>query len=58
MMGARKYTKRVEDEGVISSLKMNFRRSANGWKSPPGPTRFGPSRPCMNPSIRPSARTV
>src|SRR6185503_341020 len=50
--------KRVDLSGTMSSLRMNFSRSANGCSIPPGPTRFGPSRPWMSPSTRRSANTV
>src|SRR5579883_378622 len=33
--------------GTSCSLKAIFSASATGWKTPPGPARFGPSLPCI-----------
>ena len=32
--------------GIISSLEINFRPSANGCNKPNGPARLGPGRSC------------
>lgn len=42
-------TKRIGEEvdGRIGSLINSFTPSAKGWRSPKGPTTFGPFRPCM-----------
>ena len=37
--------------GMIGSLRMNFRKSANGCSTPQGPTTFGPRRSCTEPQI-------
>ena len=29
--------------GMIGSLRMNLKKSANGWRTPHGPTTFGPA---------------
>lgn len=34
-------------DGRIGSLMNSFTPSARGWRSPKGPTMFGPFRPCM-----------
>src|SRR4051812_25616095 len=42
--------------GRMLSLRMSFTRSAIGWRSPNGPTRFGPSRTWKRPSSRRSSQ--
>ena len=44
--------------GITSSLNMNLPRSASGWSSPSGPTRFGPRRSCIHALTRRSAQTM
>lgn len=34
-------------DGRIGSLMNSLTPSARGWRSPKGPTMFGPFRPCM-----------
>lgn len=34
-------------DGRMGSLMNSFTPSARGWRSPNGPTTFGPFRPCM-----------
>ena len=48
--GANKYKGLLAKGGVTSSLKMNFKPSANGCQTPNGPTRDGPQRFCMWPT--------
>src|SRR6185295_2756748 len=43
---------------MMSSLKMNFTASASGWRSPSGPTRSGPMRPCIQALRRRSTITI
>ncbi len=44
--GASRKTPLSAPAGMIGSLKTNFRRSANDWRRPKGPTTFGPRRIC------------
>ena len=44
--------------GITSSLNISLIASAHGWSSPNGPTRFGPSRNCMNASVRRSIKVM
>jgi len=44
--GASRNTPLLAPEGMIGSLKTNFRRSANDCSSPHGPTTLGPRRNC------------
>ena len=37
--------------GMIGSLSMNLKKSANGWRMPQGPTTLGPRRNCTAPQI-------
>ena len=41
--------------GYVSSFMMFLSPSAAGCNRPPGPTRFGPSRSCIQPAIFRSA---
>ena len=34
-------------DGITSSLRKNLPPSASGWSKPPGPTRLGPTRSCI-----------
>ena len=37
--------------GITGSLQMNLRKSANGCRTPHGPTTLGPRRNCTEPQI-------
>ncbi len=45
-IGASRNTPLLAPAGMIGSLKANFKRSANDWNSPNGPTTLGPRRIC------------
>jgi hypothetical protein len=42
-MGAKVKAGRSAVSGIVSSFVINLTTSANGWNSPNGPHRFGPS---------------
>ena len=42
--GARKWVNLSAARGTMSSFNSIFNPSANGWRMPNGPTRFGPYR--------------
>src|SRR5262245_32603981 len=56
MIGARMNTARSAPFGMMSSLRASLMPSARDWRMPKGPTRFGPTRICMNATIRRSAQ--
>jgi hypothetical protein len=58
MTGANKYKGLLAKGGVTSSLKINFKPSANGCQMPNGPTRVGPQRFCMWPTTLRSNKSV
>jgi hypothetical protein len=47
--GAMMNRKRLDSDGMITSLNSSLKTSANGCSKPSGPTRFGPTRDCMLP---------
>ena len=53
--GARMNTPLLAPDGMIGSLKTNFRRSAKLCSKPHGPTTFGPRRICTAAQILRSA---
>ena len=44
--GAIRKTGLSAPDGMIGSLSANFKKSANDWSRPNGPTTFGPFRIC------------
>src|SRR5262249_40915777 len=42
--GASRNTPLLALAGMIGSLRINLKKSANGWRMPHGPTTFGPRR--------------
>ena len=42
--GASRNTPLLALAGMIGSLRMNLKKSAKGWRTPHGPTTFGPRR--------------
>lgn len=56
MVGASRKRAWEEVEGRIGSFTNSFTPSAIGWRSPMGPTMFGPFRCCMYPSTFRSIR--
>jgi hypothetical protein len=48
--GARAKRKRSALAGMMSSLRRSLIPSARNWRSPTGPTRFGPMRAWMSPA--------
>ena len=54
-IGAIRNTPLLAPAGMIVSLRMNLRKSANGCSTPNGPTTFGPLRSCIAAQILRSA---
>src|SRR5262249_3841173 len=48
MIGASAKSSGSAADGRSSSLNINLTMSASGWRSPLGPTRYGPSRCCIS----------
>lgn len=46
-VGVRRNRRGDEVEGRMGSLMKSFTPSARGWRSPNGPTMFGPFRACI-----------
>ena len=56
--GARMYTGRSASAGMMSSFSASLMPSARPCSTPPGPTRFGPTRCCIRATTRRSAQMV
>ena len=56
--GAMKYKTLLDRVGEIISFMSNFKASAIGCSKPNGPTRFGPSRICIQPINLRSQRVI